>query len=183
MTIPVEGGYSGGKINVECDGQKHSFQFEQGSDHQFSLVAFFENCYHEVEPISDGWMLAMVFHLVWPEAVETGISPLEFPVFIKAFSEISEELMPWSFIPAFPGKGCTWPARKRDAGNASEMNGSFVSINQLENTDTSAPSGKSDFYESGISSYPSDIPLCFSFVVFVLVSFCTKLQNTLTTPK
>ncbi|KAI9552418.1 hypothetical protein GHT06_022784 [Daphnia sinensis] len=148
LTIPVEGGFSGGKINVKCDSQKHSFQFEQGSDHQFSLVAFLENCYNEVEPISEGWMLAMVFHLVWPEAVETGLSPFEFPVFIKAFNEISEELMPWSSIPAFPVKGCTWPATKREVGHANDTSGGFVSENKLENPDTPATPEKSDVHDS-----------------------------------
>ena len=96
LTIPVEGGYSGGKINIEHEGLKHSFQFERNNDRYFSLVAFFEDCQHELESISDGWMLAMVFHIVWKDAIELDIAPLEFPTFIKACNEINEELSLWS---------------------------------------------------------------------------------------
>lgn len=96
LTIPVEGGYRGGKINVEHSQQKESFHFEEESDQHFSLVAFYSDCQHKLDPITNGVMVAMVFQLNWLDALKANTSPLEFPAFFKSFYEVSDLLKSWA---------------------------------------------------------------------------------------
>lgn len=97
VTIPVEGGYRGGQINVEHRQQKKSFHFEKESSQRFSLVTFYTDCRHELERVTSGAMVAMVFHINWLDALEATTSPLEFPAFFKTFYEVSDILIPWTY--------------------------------------------------------------------------------------
>ena len=95
LTIPVEDGYKGGCINIEHEGKSKSFQFEKDSDRLFSIVAFRVDCAHNLEPVSDGWMVSIVFHLVWKDVAKVADSPLDFPVFLKAFDIVKDEMAHW----------------------------------------------------------------------------------------
>ncbi len=155
LKIPVEDGYSGGKISVEHEGHTQSFQFERDNDRYFSCVAFFEDCYNELEAISDGWMLAMVFHLIWKDAVEIDTAPLEFPAFIKAFNEINEELVLWSSPSSYSKKPVKEEALEGLASDTNEIC-RFETPIQSENNSFSAPNNISN--DSGISAL-----VCFVF--------------------
>ena len=73
-----------GHINVEHERQSSSFQFERDND-RLSVVAFCADCTHNLEPaVTDGWMVAIVFHLVWKDVAKVADSPLDFPIFLKA---------------------------------------------------------------------------------------------------
>ena len=95
LTIPVEDGYKGGCINIEHEGKSKSFQFEKDSDRLFSIVAFRVDCAHNLEPVSDGWMVSIVFHLVWKDVAKVADSSLDFPVFLKAFDIVKDEMARW----------------------------------------------------------------------------------------
>ncbi|EFX70488.1 hypothetical protein DAPPUDRAFT_256953 [Daphnia pulex] len=144
LKIPVEGGYSGGKINVEHEGHRQSFQFERDNDRYFSCVAFFEDCYNELEAISDGWMLAMVFHLIWKDAVEIDSAPLEFPAFIKAFNEINEELVLWSSPSSYSKNPVKVEATEGFESDTNEIACHFETPSQSENFSFSAPNNISN---------------------------------------
>ena len=47
-----------------------------------------------------GWMLAMVFNLVWLDACKAISSPLEFPAFLRARNELNETLFSWASFPS-----------------------------------------------------------------------------------
>ncbi len=98
ITIPVKGGYKGGQINVEKKGNTESFQFEHESGRNTSLLAFYSDCTHKLEPVTSGWMLAMVFNLVWLDACKAVDSPLEFPTFLHALNELNESLFSWASL-------------------------------------------------------------------------------------
>ena len=96
LTIPVEGaGYKVGHNNIENEGQSSSFQFERDNDRLFSVVAFRADWGHNLEPVSDGWMMAIVFHLVWKEVAKVADSPLDFPIFLKAFDIVKGKMAHW----------------------------------------------------------------------------------------
>ena len=166
LTIPVEGGYSGGKINVEHEGHMHSFQFEHDSDRHSSCVAFFEDCYNELETISDGWMLAMVFHLIWKDALEVDTAPLEFPAFIKAFNEINEELVLWSSPSSYTRKLIEVEAKEDLTSDINEMSCRFETPSLSRNLNFSTP--------NNISNSDSGIYILVRLVFFLILDFEIK---------
>lgn len=96
ILLPVEGGFRGGRINVQQSGRSETFDFQKNSDRCFSIIAFFSNCQHNMAPVTDGWMATMVFHLVWLDALEISASASVFPTFFKAFYQVSDCLVSWN---------------------------------------------------------------------------------------
>lgn len=96
LTIPVDHGHRGGSIKIEHTGKIKSFVTDHKSDDHFSLTTFLADCRHEVEPLTDGFMIIMVFDLVWTDAYVASTSPLHLPLFLMALKEVNESLLPWN---------------------------------------------------------------------------------------
>ena len=142
LTIPVEGGYKGGHINIEHEGQSSNFQFERDNDRLFSVVAFRADCGHNLEPVTDGWMMAIVFHLVWKEVAKVADSPLDFPIFLKAFDIVKEEMAHW-----YPSSR---PVKKRSPTVHEPTTPMEIDITpKVESLDLSFSNDKMEIDESG----------------------------------
>ena len=142
LTIPVEGGYKGGHINIEHEGQSSNFQFERDNDRLFSVVAFRADWGHNLEPVSDGWMMAIVFHLVWKEVAKVADSPLDFPIFLKAFDIVKEEMAHW-----YPSSR---PVKKRSPTVHEPTTPMEIDITpKVESLDLSFSNDKMEIDESG----------------------------------
>ena len=142
LTIPVEGGYKGGHINIEHEGQSSNFQFERDNDRLFSVVAFRADCGHHLEPVTDGWMMAIVFHLVWKEVAKVADSPLDFPIFLKAFDIVKEEMAHW-----YPSSR---PVKKRSPTVHEPTTPMEIDITpKVESLDLSFSNDKMEIDESG----------------------------------
>lgn len=96
ITLPVEGGHQGGRIDVHRRSGKKSFHFDSQSDKRSSLLAFFSDCRQVMEPITDGYMLVLVFHLVWTEGLKLGDMQVTFPSFIKTVDGVNSQLVSWA---------------------------------------------------------------------------------------
>ena len=59
VTLPSR--FRGGALQIEHDGEKH---ISRGSAKQLSLTAFFADCYHRVKPVTDGYRVALTYHLL-----------------------------------------------------------------------------------------------------------------------
>jgi hypothetical protein len=94
LQIPVQGGYEGGNLIVEHGDAKKMFPFDVGSSEKFFLVAFFTNCELQLEPVTQGWRLTMVFHLVWKNGMPPVRNPTDVPVFLEVLKEIKESFGP-----------------------------------------------------------------------------------------
>jgi hypothetical protein len=74
VTLPAS--FKGGALVVEHQGEK---VVDRGSRRQLSFVAFYADCRHEVQPVKEGYRLALTYNLIlWPGrrgARATGRSP------------------------------------------------------------------------------------------------------------
>jgi hypothetical protein len=96
LQIPVQGGHKGGTIVLEHGGQTKQFPFDIGSGEKFSLVAFYDDCEHQLEQVTEGWRLTLVFNLVWKNGVVPAIkAPIDIPIVLELIKEIKESLSPW----------------------------------------------------------------------------------------
>lgn len=96
VTIPMEGGFKGGRINIIQNGKTESFDFEKDSDKLSSLVGFYSDCFHEFERVTVGSMGVMIFNVIWKWRREENAFPLEFPAFLKAYSKVKDQLESWA---------------------------------------------------------------------------------------
>jgi hypothetical protein len=93
LQIPVQGGHKGGTIVLEHGGQTKQFPFDIGSGEKFSLVAFYDDCEHQLEQVTEGWRLTLVFNLVWKDGVVPAIkAPIDIPIVLEIIKEIKEEI-------------------------------------------------------------------------------------------
>ncbi len=63
LQVPVEGGHEGGRIKVEHHDQIRLFNVCEGSEKCWNLTAFYSDCIHQLEEVTFGWRLALVFNL------------------------------------------------------------------------------------------------------------------------
>ena len=75
LQIPVEGGHEGGRIKVEHLDQMRVFNVSENSDKCCHLTAFYADCDHQLEEVTFGWRLAMVFSLELETPKVPNISP------------------------------------------------------------------------------------------------------------
>jgi hypothetical protein len=89
LQLPVEGGYEGGRLNIEYKRKKTAFENHVSSEKN-SYVSAFYNCSEKfMEPITKGHKLLLVYDLIWTNAKTT--IPNNFPVFLTALKVIK----PW----------------------------------------------------------------------------------------
>ncbi|KAI9561351.1 hypothetical protein GHT06_012308 [Daphnia sinensis] len=97
LQVPVEGGHEEGRIKVELNEQIQLFNFCEDSDRYYHVTAFYSDCDHQLEKVTFGWRLAMVFDLVLEEPMVH--SPLSPPANLQSFlavSHIQETLAQWT---------------------------------------------------------------------------------------
>ena len=90
LQIPVQGGYLGGDLVVEHYDVRKKLSFDTGSCDQFFLAAYFANCEHQLEHVTKGLRLTMVFHLIWKNGMPPVRNPVDVPVFLEVLKEIHE---------------------------------------------------------------------------------------------
>ena len=97
LQIPVQGGHEGGGIKVEHLDQIRLFNVSENSDNSWHLTAFYADCDHQLEEVTFGWRLAMVFSL----ELETPKEPNFLPQLtnLQTFLDVSKVrsiLMEWN---------------------------------------------------------------------------------------
>ena len=96
LQIPVNGGHQGGHLVLEHSGKTKKFSFDNGSDQKFFLTAFYADCEHQLEQVTQGWRLTLVFNLVWKNGGVPALrAPVDVPVLLEVLKEIKESLRPW----------------------------------------------------------------------------------------
>ena len=96
LQIPVQGGHKGGNLVLEHGGQTKRLPFDVGSDEKFFLVAFYADCEHQLEQVTEGWRLTLVFNLVWKNGGVPAIkATIDIPIVLEVIKEIKESLSPW----------------------------------------------------------------------------------------
>ena len=95
LQIPVQGGHRGGHLVLEHSGKEKRFPFDVNSDKNFFLTAFYADCQHQLEEITLGWRLTLVFNLVWKNRLLSSKLPVDFPYLLNSINEIKESLSPW----------------------------------------------------------------------------------------
>ena len=98
MQIPVEGGYVGGRLNVENDDGSYFFDSDNLSDQHFYCTAFFSNYKHEWQPILRGCMMALEFDLLWHPTAGSTNSSLILPDYLTAVKLCREALNAWETL-------------------------------------------------------------------------------------
>lgn len=64
MIIQLPSRHTGGSIDVEFEGVKKTFDSSEFSDKQVSVVAFYSDCSHQMNPIGKGWKLCLEYDLI-----------------------------------------------------------------------------------------------------------------------
>ena len=95
LQVPIKGGHQGGSLVVEHCGKVKRFAFDAKSDQNYFLTAFYADCQHQLEEITHGWRLTLVFNLVWKNRILPSKLPVDVPVLLNALNEIKESLSPW----------------------------------------------------------------------------------------
>uniref|UniRef100_A0A0P6F5X7 Uncharacterized protein n=1 Tax=Daphnia magna TaxID=35525 RepID=A0A0P6F5X7_9CRUS len=97
LQIPVEGGHEEGRIKVELNEKIQLFNVCEDSDRHYHVAAFYSDCDHQLEKVTFGWRLAMVFDLVLEEKMVH--NPLCPPANLHSFlavGHIQETLAQWT---------------------------------------------------------------------------------------
>ena len=87
LQIPVQGGHEGGRIKVEHLDEIRVFNVSEDSSKFFHLTTFYADCDHQLEEVTFGWRLAMVFNLELETPKMPNISP-QLPN-LQTFLEVS----------------------------------------------------------------------------------------------
>ncbi|XP_057371844.1 uncharacterized protein LOC130692785 [Daphnia carinata] len=97
LQIPVEGGHEEGRIKVELNEQIQLFNVCEDSDRHYHVTAFYSDCDHQLEKVTFGWRLAMVFDLVLEEQIfhNTLSPPANLHSFL-AIGHIQDILTQWT---------------------------------------------------------------------------------------
>ena len=95
LQIPVENGYTGGRVKVECRSVSRLYDMEKDSDKGLFLTAFLSCCDHEMEAIKTGWKVELVIHVVWKNDVAVSKIPLPLPHVLDLLTEVRKSLEPW----------------------------------------------------------------------------------------
>ena len=93
IQIPVQGGYEGGKLNIEHENIKSSFDHSKGSDQDFFVTVLYADCHHDLEAITKGFHLSLVFDLFWKKTAMKSSENL--PATLQTLTEVKEILKPW----------------------------------------------------------------------------------------
>ena len=96
LQIPVRGGHQGGSLLVEHNGKIKKFPFDVQSEKKFFLAAFYADCERELEPVTKGWRVTLLFDLVWKHQMPAVNVPIILPVLLDVLNEIKESLRPWT---------------------------------------------------------------------------------------
>lgn len=97
LQIPVEGGYTGGRLRVEkpC-GRTAFYDFDHHSDQFYYCAIFFSGCKFQWEPVERGNLVALQFDIVWRPPSDD--FALNFPTFVTATKLIKESLITWNSL-------------------------------------------------------------------------------------
>jgi hypothetical protein len=98
LQIPVQGGYKGGNLVVENGGVAKKFSYDIGSHQKFFLTVYQLDCEHQLELVTQGWQLNLVFNLVWKHHMPIIRAPsniAHIAKVLKVVKEIRESLLPW----------------------------------------------------------------------------------------
>lgn len=64
VQLPVCGGHTGGKLVVRHRGSEIAFDFAKGAEDCFRWAAFFADCEHELQPVTSGARVVLIYRLV-----------------------------------------------------------------------------------------------------------------------
>ena len=92
LQIPVEGGHKGAELTVrhELGFRKLNRAVNNGS--LFYISASFFCCTHEISPITEGWSMAMSFHLKWDKPMNFNPRNSNLPAFVTNRSSVQKIL-------------------------------------------------------------------------------------------
>jgi hypothetical protein len=66
LVIQLPSKFSGGSLVVQHGSEARTLDFSSESEDAFFATAFYADCEHELEPVTDGWRLCLVYNLVIP---------------------------------------------------------------------------------------------------------------------
>ena len=100
LQIPVVGGYQGGRISVDhpySNVSKKIMDLSEASDRSFNLTIIQVDSLHQMEPITSGWRIELVYNIFWkpPSHFLFASLPLKLPSFLVALAKLRSELAPW----------------------------------------------------------------------------------------
>ncbi|XP_057376766.1 uncharacterized protein LOC130697985 isoform X2 [Daphnia carinata] len=98
LQIPVENGFSGGRLKIEHRSSMAHYECHEGSNDCHFLTTFRSGCKHELECIKSGWRVTLMINLVWRNAFDVtkipqSIQPI--PGILELLTEIRESVDPW----------------------------------------------------------------------------------------
>lgn len=96
IQIPVQNGYKGGQLKVKHNGlvEKFNVNFLE-SQNAFHVAVFFSDCDLELEPITHGCMLALMFNLSWKCAFPLHTLSVGLPQFLKMLAKTENAIKSW----------------------------------------------------------------------------------------
>lgn len=65
LVITLPSLYTGGKLTVQFRGKTKTFDFASENSFRSNFVAFYADCEHEIEKVTSGYRLALVYNLVY----------------------------------------------------------------------------------------------------------------------
>lgn len=93
LQLPTQLGHQGGALVVRRRGTTQLFDFSKNSSTGFHQMAFFAGCEHDLEKITTGMKLCLVFNLV--RKSPRPVIPLQSREFLNAVSRTEAALLPW----------------------------------------------------------------------------------------
>lgn len=94
LQIPVENGHEGSQINIKYNDLTEKFN-TSSLENAFHTTIYFADCDLNFEPITRGWMLAMMFNLSWKNALPLNNLQVTLPAFLKTLVKLEDDVESW----------------------------------------------------------------------------------------
>ena len=76
-------------------GQQKSFNSSLDSGRNFHVTVFYDDCQHELKPVTAGCRLVLVLHLVCKQPLALCTGHLDRPLYVDALNQLRSILSPW----------------------------------------------------------------------------------------
>ena len=69
LVVQLPSKHEGGALVIQHGGESKNYAYSTKSDEGFFATAFYADCEHELQPVTSGWRLCLVYNLVMPPTV------------------------------------------------------------------------------------------------------------------
>jgi len=95
LVLQLPCSFESGASDVSHQGETKHFEVSKDCGSSFQYTAFYGDCKHKIQPITNGWRLCLVYNLVVTRPKPDGVLP-NFGSYKDAYAELQDEAKKWS---------------------------------------------------------------------------------------